>query len=168
MDKVSAIMPKASNKGLYNKVKELMMGKAMSEGLRISGTITTLIALHIIPESQLDSFNWQKKNNAVKKSRKKKYLSASLVGWTGSWKNLTGPGPEQGREQPQPKNACSAFNNSKILRLLHHLHILPFHQRWGPMQAPTQYRLCLLCEALHQHAHMEREVCLRSLFSVSK
>lgn len=46
---------------LDNKVTELVIGKAMSEGLRTSGTNSTLMALHIIPESQLDSFDWQKK-----------------------------------------------------------------------------------------------------------
>jgi len=53
------------------------MGKAVSEGFRVS--ISTLMALYIIPASQSNSFTWQK-NNAAKKNRKNKYFSASLVG----------------------------------------------------------------------------------------
>lgn len=64
---------------LHNKVTETVMGKAMSEGFRVSWTNVTLITLHVILASQFNSFNWQK-NNAGKKNRKKKYFSAILLG----------------------------------------------------------------------------------------
>lgn len=102
---------------LHNKVTDIVMGKAMSEGFRESWTNVTLMALHVISASQFNSFNWQK-NNAGKKNGKEVFF-CRFIGL-----NWLMKGPDRDRvcdvcrwKQPLPENTGSAFGNRRVLRL---------------------------------------------------